>query len=356
MFYSRFRYNRSKSGWFDSVIFTDWVINMFIPFVKKKKLNRGDNKVVLMGDNLSSHFTEQVLVACRENNVLFICIPTNSTHLTQPLDVAFYGPLKRYWRAILDSWKKKINKKSQTITKEYFPSLLNKLYKEVVIEGTSNNLVSGFRKCGICPLDRSQVISRLPQTQSTEEIPVEQTVQTVSDAVLDMLRELRPSTSNNPRKKRTKVSVEAGKSIQLEDLVSHQNPAQVTDSDDDELPTILDLHSDPEQSDANDDNENVNMDETIQPEIVAPKVTVNDYVVVKLSFSNDKYCVARILETNVGNLSVKMFTKVHSKFVQVRGDNNKILPSQIVKVLLSTVETRRGVSFDDDELGCISFE
>lgn len=103
--YSLFRFNRSKSGWFDSVIFTDWVTNMFIPFIKKKKLNTGDNKVVLIGDNLSSHFTEEVLAACKDNNVLFICIPTNSTHLTQPLD----GPLKRYWRAILNKIKQKIS-------------------------------------------------------------------------------------------------------------------------------------------------------------------------------------------------------------------------------------------------------
>lgn len=327
---------------------------MFIPFIKKKKLNAGDSKVVLIGDNLSSHFTEEVLAACGENNVLFICIPPNSTHLAQPLDVAFYGPLKRYWRAILDSWKKKLNKKSQAITKECFPSLLNKLYKQVVDGETSTNLVSGFRKCGIYPLDRSQVISRLPQKDSTTEKPVEQTVQTVSDAVLDMLKELRPATSNNPRKKRTKVNVEAGKSIQCEDLVSQQAAGDA--SEDDELPSTLDLHSDSEQSDVNDDNENVNMDESLPyDENLASKLRVNDYVVVKLPSLKEKYVVARVFATNDDAISVKLFTKIHSKFVQVKGDSD-VLPSQVVKALSPPIQTRRGFTFNDDELGCFTFE
>lgn len=283
------------------------------------------------------------------NNVLFICIPPNSTHLSQPLDVAFYGPLKRNWRAILDGWKKKLNKKSQTITKECFPSLLNTLYKKVVDGETSTNLISGFRKCGISPLDRTQIISRMPDRQPTEEVPLEQTVQTVSDAVLDMLKELRPSTSNNPRKKRTKVKVEPGKSIQCEDLVS-QKAAEVSDVEEDEPPSTLDLHSDSEHSDVNDEADNDESDENM-----APIFGMNDYVVVKLPSLKEAYAVARILEANNDVLSVKMFTKVHSKFFPLMGDS-QVLPNQVVKTLSPPIQTRRGFTFNDDELACIAFE
>lgn len=213
---------------------------------------------------------------------------------------------------------------------------------------TSTNLVSGFRKCGIYPLDRSQVISRIPQKKSPEEKPVEQTAQTVSDAVLDMLRELRPSTSNNPRKKRTKVCVEAGKSIQCEDLVNYQRTEEV-DSEDDELLSTPDLHSDSEQSDFIED-ESLQSDEN-----VITNVSVNDYVVVKLPSSKDRYAVARVLEINGDAVSVKMFTKIHCKFVQ--SDRRiTILPSQIVKALSPPAETRRGFTFNENELGCIVFE
>lgn len=302
---------------------------------------------MLIGDNLSSHFTDDVLTACRDNNVLFICIPPNSTHLSQPLDVAFYGPLKRYWRTILDEWKKKLKKKSQTITKECFPSLLNKLYKKVVDGETSTNLVSGFRKCGIHPIDRSQIISRLPNKQPTEDVPFEQTIHTVSNAVLDMLKELRPSTSNNPRKKRTKVNVEPGKSIQCEDLDGHE---AADDEEEDEPPSTLDLQRDSDQSDGNMDN--VSSDES--NDNIAPIFGLNDYVVVKLPSLKETYAVARILEHKNDALSVKMFTKVHSKFVPLM--DGQILPGQVVKTLSPPFQTRRGFTFNDDEMACFAFE
>jgi len=44
------RYNRSRSGWFDSYCFNDWFETLFVPCAKKLQ-----GKEVLIGDNLSSH-------------------------------------------------------------------------------------------------------------------------------------------------------------------------------------------------------------------------------------------------------------------------------------------------------------
>jgi len=51
-------------------------------------------------DNLSSHLTPEVIEKCKENDK-----PPNSTHLTQPLDVALFHPMKMAWRKILGEWK-----------------------------------------------------------------------------------------------------------------------------------------------------------------------------------------------------------------------------------------------------------
>lgn len=82
----------SKSGWFDSISFEDWFELTFLPNVRNL-----DGPKVIIGDNLSSHISLKVLKSCEDNNVRFICLPPNSTHLTQPLDVAFFAPLKRIW-------------------------------------------------------------------------------------------------------------------------------------------------------------------------------------------------------------------------------------------------------------------
>lgn len=61
---------------------------------------------------------------CHENNIQFVFLPTNSTHLTQPLDVAFFRPLKIHWRKILEDWKVGEGKEEISIPKDKFPRLL----------------------------------------------------------------------------------------------------------------------------------------------------------------------------------------------------------------------------------------
>lgn len=96
------RYNRSKSGWFDITIFEDWFFQIALPYFRHK-----DGPKVMIGDNLSSHLSDRVMRACREYNIRFILLPPNSTHLCQPLDVAYFKPVKSAWRDILLNWKQK---------------------------------------------------------------------------------------------------------------------------------------------------------------------------------------------------------------------------------------------------------
>ena len=84
------RYTYSATGLFDEVAFEDWSFTICLPFLRRKT-----GQKALIGNNLSSQLSEKVIKSCKENNIKFICLPPNSTHLTQPLDVAFFGPPKR---------------------------------------------------------------------------------------------------------------------------------------------------------------------------------------------------------------------------------------------------------------------
>lgn len=117
------RYNRTTSGWFDAATFNDWFITVVIPW--PKKLPPGPK--VVIGDNLSSHFSVDVLRKCTENDIKFICLPANMTHLTQPLDVAVYGPMKKVWRSVLEEWRLGPGRNVESLPKEMFPKLLSKL-------------------------------------------------------------------------------------------------------------------------------------------------------------------------------------------------------------------------------------
>ncbi|KAE8741228.1 hypothetical protein FOCC_FOCC013243 [Frankliniella occidentalis] len=120
------RYNRSKSGWFDMAIFEDWFRTTLFSWAESV-----DGDEVVIGDNVSSHFSKRVFEMCSEHKIKFICLPPNSTHLLQPLDVAFFSPLKAAWRKILGEWKKSSKNRTLTLPKPAFPALLKKLMEAI---------------------------------------------------------------------------------------------------------------------------------------------------------------------------------------------------------------------------------
>ena len=70
------RYNRTKSGWFDGDTFEDWFEK--VPF---RYLSKQQGKKVVIGDNLASHLSVKVIEMCEANNIAFVFLPPNSTHL-----------------------------------------------------------------------------------------------------------------------------------------------------------------------------------------------------------------------------------------------------------------------------------
>lgn len=150
------RYNRTKSGWMDSATFEDWFLNHLLPKLKKK-----EGRKVIIGDNLASHINKKVLSECEKYDIAFVCLPPHATHILQPLDVAYFRPLKCKWRQILLNWKNsQMGRKLQTTPKDQFPRLL----KEVLdsLTSTKEDLISGFRKSGIYPINKEEPLARLP--------------------------------------------------------------------------------------------------------------------------------------------------------------------------------------------------
>lgn len=96
------RYNRSRSGWMDSDNFDEWFHSVVVPWARRK-----EGKKVVIGDNLSSHLSSKVLKTCAEKNIAFVLLPPNCIDKCQPLDVSFFGPMKRHWRQIMEEYKLK---------------------------------------------------------------------------------------------------------------------------------------------------------------------------------------------------------------------------------------------------------
>lgn len=112
--------------------FQDWFEKIIMPWATAL-----DGPKVVIGDNLSSHLSVQIIKLCRENNIRFVFLPRNGTHLTQPLDLAFFGTMKRQWRKIMLHYKLS-NQNATTINKCHFPQLLKKLMKKLGISDNQN--------------------------------------------------------------------------------------------------------------------------------------------------------------------------------------------------------------------------
>jgi len=168
---------------------------------------------VLISDNLSSHLSVEIISQCQANDIRFVFLPPNSTHITQPLDVAFFRPVKMAWRKILCEWKSRPGNAGSTLAKDEFPALLKQVEAAVGFLN-SKNLREGFRACGIYPLDQNVVLAKLPSGRSQGI-----TNQVLNDAVIDMLKEQNQGGGDRKkRQKRTRVSVMAGKSVCTDDF------------------------------------------------------------------------------------------------------------------------------------------
>lgn len=160
------RYNRSRSGWFDNVIFKDWFDTVVLPYFDKIDENQEEPTTkVMIGDNLSSHLSLDIIEKCKTHNIRFMMLPHNATHLCQPFDVAFFKGLKVSWRRVLTEWKLK---NRGNLPKDKFPELLKKVFKELSPRSMIN-LTAGFRAGGIYPFNPNEVTKRLPQDSSQSQ-------------------------------------------------------------------------------------------------------------------------------------------------------------------------------------------
>ncbi|XP_064596806.1 uncharacterized protein LOC135463478 [Liolophura sinensis] len=211
----RCRFNRSLSGWFDQVGFEDWFSNVILPYMR-----RLNGRKVLIGDNLSSHLSPYVIEKRQEHDIAFVFLPPNSTHLTQPLDVAFFRPMKIFWRQILDKWKiSGEGRRCTSIPKDVFPRLLHEL-SEKLSTTQSENVKSGFKKCGIVPHDSTPVLDRIPR--ETEKTPEGAGGHGVDGTLIALLKDMRGADCQQPKKRAKRLRVKPGKSVSSEDL-SHND-------------------------------------------------------------------------------------------------------------------------------------
>ncbi|KYN00251.1 hypothetical protein ALC62_08986 [Cyphomyrmex costatus] len=132
---------RSDSGWITGESFYKYMTNVFYPWCLQ---NRIQFPIIMYLDGHSSHATMTLSDFCR---IELISLYPNSTHITQPMDVTLFRPLKNAWKKTVCNWR--VQNDGKAMQKSEFASLL-----KIAIESinTEKILSNGFTCCGLAPV------------------------------------------------------------------------------------------------------------------------------------------------------------------------------------------------------------
>lgn len=87
-------YGMSPNGWIDEELFCHWLSDLFLKHIPPQR------PVLLLLDGHSTHFTPYAVHLAASEGVTIMCLPPHTTHAAQPLDVSFFGPLKKHWSSV----------------------------------------------------------------------------------------------------------------------------------------------------------------------------------------------------------------------------------------------------------------
>ena len=131
-------YGMSENGWIDQELYNNWLIKLFIPNIPSYR------PVILLLDGHKSHYTPEIISLAANQGIIVFCIPPNTTHTTQPLDVSFVKHLKSNWSSVCHQFMT-----GSVITIISFSQPFSKAWYQTI---KPENIINGFHATGVGPL------------------------------------------------------------------------------------------------------------------------------------------------------------------------------------------------------------
>ena len=145
----------TESGWSNSNVFMDYLEQHF-----KKHVPSSDTTNLVIFDGHRSHINLTLKEWGISNNVVFFVLPPHTSHVTQPLDVGCFGPLKNAYYSECQAFLRR--NPGMQITRYNVAGISGRAYNKGL---TPENLISSFRKTGIYPV-RKQMIDEIKTAPS----------------------------------------------------------------------------------------------------------------------------------------------------------------------------------------------
>ncbi|RHY12586.1 hypothetical protein DYB25_008018 [Aphanomyces astaci] len=151
----------NPTAWWNSTISMD-----FLRYHFAGRPDRATKKVLLLWDDFSAHFTDEVVAVATELNVVLEKIPPRFTWICQPADVAWMRPMKAQLRKMwIDSIRRQVqNSKAQKTTFKLQAPKRPTLVRWITDSWTGlpeSIIMNGFGKC--------KLVSQFTETVESEE-------------------------------------------------------------------------------------------------------------------------------------------------------------------------------------------
>lgn len=175
-----------KKGFITERSFYGW-LKLFVQFLDEHvRAGKLDEEHLLVMDQASAHCSLRIMEYAEDHHVLLYALPSHTTHLTQPVDVGLFGPLKAYYRDAQDrllrkrdyenerakrNWKSVENGSSppgicDDVDINDIPALTHYAIRHAF---TKENVASAFRATSICPFESNALLSRIPAIKSKHD-------------------------------------------------------------------------------------------------------------------------------------------------------------------------------------------
>ena len=160
-----------ENGWMSEKLGEMWFRDVFLK-------NCGpDRPQLLILDGHSSHETLGLLELAIQENIHIICLPPHTSHMLQPLDRSVFGPFNTAYNTACSEFLSE--SPYHIVNKGSFLHLFHKAFDNGI---TRENVVNGFKACGIVPFNPDAIPSEafhpsfatenpLPQQHSSSDNP-----------------------------------------------------------------------------------------------------------------------------------------------------------------------------------------
>ena len=166
------RFACNSKGWTSNEHGLDWLRHCFEPETREKA--NGAYRLLIC-DGHDSHITGELIAHCMDNNIILMILPPHTSHLTQPLDVGVFGPLKKVMSRMIAPL---ISLGVSRIQKVEWTTAFVHAHEAVF---NAQNIQGGFRGAGIFPFKPDKVLHRItlqpmtttpPPPQNRESTPL----------------------------------------------------------------------------------------------------------------------------------------------------------------------------------------